>query len=79
MILPEDLLWGLAILFSIEDLDVIQSVLSKIPVTPVSNSVIIYYLSLLIAKRMDRLESTLQKDPNKVSKQLFTVIKFEES
>ncbi|XP_021958481.1 neuroblastoma-amplified sequence [Folsomia candida] len=66
MILPEDLLWGLAILFSIEDLDVIQSVLSKIPVTPVSNSVIIYYLSLLIAKRMDRLESTLQKDPNKI-------------
>jgi hypothetical protein len=70
-ILPEDLPWGLAILLSIEDFNMLKSVLTKIPLTPVSFNVITYFLALLIAKQLDRLEETLKKSPNEVCINLF--------
>jgi hypothetical protein len=69
-ILPEDLPWGLAILFSIEDMEALKSVLLHVPATPISLNVLIYFLAVLISKKIDRFETTLKTDPNQVWQQM---------
>jgi hypothetical protein len=72
-ILPEDLLWGMAILLSIENVEAIGRVLSRIPSTPTSLTVILYFLSVSILKRqhIENDEDLYLKDPNKVCVRFF--------
>ena len=72
-ILPEDIPWGLAILSSIEDIDVLSQVLNYIPPTEVSHKVIVSYLAFRVVQELnnDKVES-LASDVNRVS--FFTVV-----
>ena len=72
-ILPEDIPWGLAILSSIEDIDVLSQVLNYIPHTEVSHKVIVSYLAFRVVQELnnDKVES-LASDVNRVS--FFTVV-----
>ena len=75
-VLPQDLPWGLAILFSIddEDVEVLSLVLSKLPNSPIAVLVCLYHLALRIQKRILGLTSIAGdglcfRNPNKVRNQ----------
>jgi len=72
-VLPQDLPWGLAILFSIEDneIEMLTFVLSKLPVSRIATLVALYHLALRIQKLVLGLNSIADdalcyRDPNKV-------------
>ena len=71
-ILPEDIPWGLAILSSIDDIDVLSQVLNYIPHTEVSHKVIVSYLAFRVVQELNKDEvDTLASGVTRVSKTCF--------
>lgn len=77
-ILPEDIPLGLALLFSIKEVDTFEAIFVDLPTTPLALSLVLYTLSVLLQKTFRDVESIFLENPNRVrlKSRVFTHVSF---